>query len=301
MKVTLDLGDLVAKGKLTPEEAKRLEGFAERQTGSFGINVILSFGVVAIVTAAHVLVPSPATAVVLGAVLMVGGLAATALRSEAWGLLARTCVAIGALIFTGGLTFYLGTSWPVLGTMSLGMAVVAVLARSGLLAALSVLGLGVAVSSGAGQISAGWEVLSPRPTISIAVFMVLALGLLFASMRLPPVYERLAIVAARTAVLVVNLAFLWASMFGDGNISRETFAIVWAVLLVGAGVWAIRANRRWVINAAAVFGAVHFFVQWFFYLGANALSVLGGGVLLVAFGMGLFAFNRRRGKEPAPA
>jgi hypothetical protein len=177
----------------------------------------------------------------------------------------------------------------------------AVLARSGLLMALSVFGLGTAVSSGAGQLSAGWnELVSPRPTVSIVVFSVLALGLLFVSTRLPAVYERLAIIAARTAALVVNLAFLWASIFGDSNFSRETFAIAWAVLLLAAAAWAIRVDRRWVINTAAVFGAVHFFVQWFFYLGANALSVLGGGVLMIAFGMGLFAFNRRRG-QPAEA
>jgi hypothetical protein len=128
------------------------------------------------------------------------------------------------------------------------------------------------------------------------IFSALALGLLFASMRLPAAYERLAIIAARTAVLVVNLAFLWGSMFGDGTFNREIFAIVWAVLLIGAAAWAIRVDRRWVVNTAAVFGAVHFFVQWFFYLGANALSVLGGGVLMIAFGMGLYAFNRRTRK-----
>lgn len=300
MKITLDITDLVAKGKITPEEAERLKGLADRDAGSLGINVILSFGVVAIVTAAHVLVPSPATAVALGAILLAGGLAGSVLRSEAWGLLARTCVAIGALIFSGGLTFYVGTSWPVLGAMSLGMAVIAVFARSGLLAALSVLGLGAAVSSGAGQIGGNWnELASPRPTVSIVIFTVLALGLLVASMRLPAAYERLAIVAARTAVLVVNLAFLWASIFGDGTLNREYFAIVWAALLIGAAAWAIRVDRRWVVNTAAVFGAVHFFVQWFFYLGANALSVLGGGVLMIAFGMGLFAFNRRYRTAPA--
>ncbi len=301
MKVTLDLTDLVAKGKITQEEAGRLKNLADRDAGSLGVNVILSFGVIAIVTAAHVLVPTPATAVALGAILLAGGLAATFLQSEAWGLLARTCVAIGALVFSGGLTFYVGNSAPVIAVLSLGMAVIAVIARSGLIAALSVLGFGLAISRGAGEITEGWDAVAPRPTITIVVFAVLALGLLFASMRLPSAYERLAIIAARTSVLVVNLGFLFGSIFGDGNLSREIYAVVWAVLLIAAAAWAVRVDRRWVINTAAIFGAIHFFVQWFFYLGANPLSVLGGGVLMIAFGMGLYAFNRRRRAEAAPA
>ena len=38
--------------------------------------------------------------------------------------------------------------------------------------------------------------------------------------------------------------------------------------------WAVKANRRWVINLVAVFGAIHFYTQWFERLGADPLSVL---------------------------
>jgi hypothetical protein len=133
------------------------------------------------------------------------------------------------------------------------------------------------------------------------VFALLSLTLLFASTRLSPIYERLAIIAARTAVLVVCMAFLFASVAGDGNLNREFFAIIFAVLLVAGVVWAVRVDRRWVVNTAAVFGALHFFVQWFFYLGANPFSVLGGGLLLIGFGLGLRAFNQRMGQGVTPA
>ena len=57
------------------------------------------------------------------------------------------------------------------------------------------------------------------------------------------------------------------------------------------------------VNAAAVFGAIHFYTQWFEYLGPNPLSVLGGGVLLVIFGLLLRWLNGRINKPPtlAPA
>ena len=53
-------------------------------------------------------------------------------------------------------------------------------------------------------------------------------------------------------------------------------------------------NRRWVVNVAAVFGAIHFYTQWFERLGATPLSVLLGGLLMLGFALGLWAFNRER-------
>ena len=61
------------------------------------------------------------------------------------------------------------------------------------------------------------------------------------------------------------------------------------------------SNRRWVVNAAAVFGAIHFYTQWFEYLGPNPLSVLGGGILLIGFGFALRWFNTKFHTAPAAA
>ena len=79
----------------------------------------------------------------------------------------------------------------------------------------------------------------------------------------------------------------------------NVFTIVWAVLLLGVGVWGVYANRRWVVNAAAVFGALHFYTQWFEYLGPNPLAVLGAGILLVVFGLLLRWINGRIYKPKA--
>ncbi|MCW5954432.1 MAG: hypothetical protein KIT69_19445, partial [Propionibacteriaceae bacterium] len=108
-------------------------------------------------------------------------------------------------------------------------------------------------------------------------------------------------------VLIINLAFLIGSIFGDelGNwgvtLGAPVFSIVWAVLLIGVGLWGVLSGRRWVVNAAAVFGAIHFYTQWFEYLGANPFSVLGGGILLIGFGLALRWFNVRFNTAPAPA
>ena len=70
------------------------------------------------------------------------------------------------------------------------------------------------------------------------------------------------------------------------------FSIGWAVALLAVGIWGARENRRWVVNVAAVFGGIHFYTQWFSILGANALSVLGGGALILLIAMALYRYNK---------
>ena len=70
------------------------------------------------------------------------------------------------------------------------------------------------------------------------------------------------------------------------------FTIGWAIALFAVGIWGARENRRWVVNIAAVFGGIHFYTQWFSILGANAMSVLGGGILILACAMALYRYNK---------
>jgi hypothetical protein len=88
-------------------------------------------------------------------------------------------------------------------------------------------------------------------------------------------------------------AVLNESLARGAVIPAYVFSVLWAVALLIVGVWGAKANRRWVVNVAAVFGAIHFYTQWFERLGANALSVLLGGLLMLAFGLALWTFNRR--------
>lgn len=301
MKVTLNLTELVARGQLTQQEADRLKGLAAGETGSVAANVFIAFGIIAVALGIGFLVPTAPTAVAVGVLLAGLGLVLSLVRAEAWLLLARICLTVGTVVFGGGLIYLAdGAVWAVV-MLAAGAALAAVLARSALLAAISILLVASALGSGAGYWHALYAIFVPEPGLNVFVFSILALLLFLTSQRVAPEYERLAIIGARTAVLMVNVAFLVGSLFGndDPAIAPVVFTIGWAVALVAVGLWGAWANRCWVVNVAAVFGAIHFYTQWFETLGANPLSVLGGGVLLVAFGVALWAFNRRVRRQPA--
>ncbi|HEV2514225.1 MAG TPA: hypothetical protein VGV07_03175 [Devosia sp.] len=298
MKVMLDLDDLVARGELTQAEADRLKRLATADTSALGTNILLSFGACAIVIGLGALFPTAEAAIVLGGLLLALGLVLRFNRIERWTLFGQVSVAIGALVLSGGVSILANGSVPINLAIGAGLAVAAVAARSGLLAALSVIMLTATVGGAtAYNGSFFWQ-----PALTIGILAVLTLGLYLLSLRLPPDYERLAIIAARVAILMLNCGFLIGSLFGDDalNLPPPAFSVAWALVLIVTGFWAIRANRRWVVNAAAVFGAIHFFIQWFATLGPSPLSIVGGGLLLVGFGFAIRWFNRMSGAKPAP-
>lgn len=302
MKVTLDLTDLVTRGEITKDEADKLARLAATDTGSLGSNILLGFGTVAVSLGAAALLPTPQTVIVLGAILFIAGLALILNKAVRWWVFAQICVTIGALGLVGGITFLSDGSIYVSLGLAVGLGVAATAALSGLLAALAVLELAVALGASTAYWHASYFFGVERPVVTIGVLAVVTLVLFFVSLRVPSAYERICLIAARTAILMINLAFLVASLFGDQmlNWPASWFSIAWAVLLIGVGLWAVVANRRWVVNAAAVFGAIHFYTQWFEYLGPTPLSILGGGILLIGFGFALRWFNTKV-HRPMPA
>lgn len=302
MKVTLDLTDLVGRGEISSEEADRLAKLGARDTGTLGSNILLSSGTVAVALGGGFLFPSAQSVIVIGAILFVVGLGLILNRQTRWALFAQICVTVGALGIVGGVTFLTNADFYIGLVLAIGLAAAAVIATSGLLAALAVLQLSMALGAGTAYWSASYFAWVERPAITILVLAALTLALFFTSLRLPPAYERVAIIGARTAILMINLAFLVGSLFGDSYFRwpASAFSIVWALLLIGVGLWAVTVNRRWVVNAAAVFGALHFYTQWFEYLGANPFSVLGGGILLIGFGLALRGFNQHVAARTAP-
>ena len=308
MKVVLDLTALVAAGQLTQAEADRLKGLAATQNSSTAVNILLGFGVVAIALGIGVLIPTAQTAIVLGAIFVAAGFGLTAARIIRWSILAQILMVVGALGIVAGVWALSDGNWQVTLALAVGLGVVAAVARSGLLSALAVLLLAAALGSSTAYMHASYFLGVDRPALTIGVLSALTLVLYLASLRVPHDYERLAIIGARTAILMINLAFLVGSLFGDDALHwpAMVFAIIWAVLLIGAALWAAVVNRPWLLNAAAVFGAIHFYTQWFETLGPSPLSVVGGGILLIVFGLMLAWFNRqlaarREAKAPAVA
>ena len=316
MKITLDLTELVETGKLTAAEAERLRGFAARDTGALGINILVAFGVVAVAGGIGALVPSAATAIALGAVLCLLGFGIRSTRRVMWDLFATIAIVVGTLSFCGGLAVLEDGSLPILLLDVMLLTLAGILARSGLLITLAVLVLSLCLGSSAGYSHALYTLSVEEPTLTIVTFALVALGTYLASLRLRAAYERLALIAARTAVLMVNFGFWVGSLWGDrlvvfrglldggtaGDHSAQdavalppmVFIVGWALALLAVGLWAARENRRWIVNTAAVFGAIHFYTQWFERLGANPFTVLLAGVFTLAFAMVFWGYNRRR-------
>jgi iron complex transport system permease protein len=315
MKITLDLSKLLEEGKLSPAEAERLRALAAQDTGSIAINILVGFGVVAVSAGAGALVPRPVTALVLGLAVFAIGVAFTLRGKEQWSLLAQICLVVGALMFSGGVLVIGEGALGAMLIVTAALAVAAIVARSGLLMAAAVLALGACLGARTGYWHATYMLAIYEPLVTIVLFSLLALGAYYLSKSLSADYERVALIAARTSVFMVNFGFWIGSLWGDNLllipsllrgaprivtyaaipeiIPPLAFVIGWAVVLLGIGVWAVRENRRWVVNIAAVFGAIHFYTQWFERLGLEPMSVLVGGLLMLAFALGLWMFNKR--------
>ena len=328
MKITLDLSKLVEDGKLTPAEADRLKALAAQDTGHLGLNILTGFGVIAASAGAVTILLtafgfSPGAAAIIGGIVFAIGLGLASVRGEVVSLLSQTLIIIGALTGAGGLLIYDEGSLRAALFVTAMFAGTAILTRSSLMAALSVVSLAGCLGARTGYVHAMYSLSIQEPTLTIVIFSLLALVLYRISLRVRADYERIAITAARMAIVLVNFGFWIGSLWGDrlrliryltqndvmggpsftargALIPDWVFSIGWAIALIGVGVWGVRAGRRWVVNVAAVFGGIHFYTQWFAILGANAITVLLAGVILIAIALALRAFNRKA-PNPLPA
>jgi hypothetical protein len=193
------------------------------------------------------------------------------------------------------------------------LGAIAVAARSSLLAALAVLAASACLGARTGYSHAMYSLAIFEPTLTIVLFSAVAYAAYRVSKHVAADYERIALSASRTAILLVNFGFWIGSLWGDplflltkmsGKtpvasrldaivIPHTVFSIGWAAVLIAAGLWAMRVNRRWLVNVAASFGAIHFYTQWFEKLGATPVSVLLGGVIMLAIALALWSFNKR--------
>jgi hypothetical protein len=320
MKVTLDLARLLREGKITREEFDRLASYAAHDTGSLAVNILIGFGVIAVAGGALALVPTPLTAILLGGIVMAVGLGILVTGGQRWVLLANICILAGALMLGGGIVIFFKGSVAAMLAVAAIFAVAGVFAGSGLLIVAAVLALSSCIGVRTGYFHATYLLGVQEPGTTVILFSLLALLTYLASKRLPDPFDRLSIVAARASLFLVNFGFWIGSLWGDRMvwlrrladpavedytsaivIGRDVFSIAWALGILAVGAWAMHANKRWVLNLVAVFGAIHFYTQWFERLGATPASVLLGGLLILAFAFGLWQFNRRRIDAVQPA
>jgi hypothetical protein len=313
MKIVLDLTKLVADGKLTPAQADELQLLAARDTSLLAVNILMVFGACAIAAGVGVLLPTFATAIALGLVLAGLGVTVSLLAGPQWALLGTANGMVGALAIAGGVLGLAHGQWwgfAISATVSMALAIAI---RSALLSALTVLVLAGLFGSSTGYATATYFLEVSEPTVTIVLFAALALAAYLIGRRVSEPYERLAFAFARVALIMVNFGFWIGSLWGDHPgktwLDRDTveipdmvFVVLWAVALAGVGIWAARANRRFVVNTVATFGGIHFYTQWFERLGAQPISVALAGVIVVAVAVALWRYNAgaRRDGKPAP-
>lgn len=298
MKVTLDLDVLLRQGKISQEEYERLGKLAAAGTASLAFNILVGFGVIAVSGAALALVPAPTTAVLIGLAVLIAGLLVLQQAAEQWRLFANICILVGALMAGGGtIAFGRGSLVSILG-VALFFGLSALLSRSHLLAVLATLMVSGAIGARTGYYHASYFLVIREPSLTILVFTVLAIGLYSLSKHLSAAYERLAVIASRTGVFLVNFGFwvgsLWGDRFGDPTrvrIPESVFSLGWALALLATALWALKRNHRWVLNTVATFAGIHFYTQWFEHLGASPQTVLLAGLLTLGFAVGLRRMN----------
>jgi len=305
MKVTLDLDELLHKGDITQAEHDKLSRLAAATTGSLAFNLLVGFGIVAVAAAALALVPTPLTAVVIGVCLLLAGIALHRAQLAQWQLLANICILIGALMAGGGLIVGDDGSLASMLTVTVAFALVSVFARSSLMAVLATLMLAGCIGSSTGYFHASYGLEIRKPIYTIVLFALIAAGLYRLARVMPAAYLKISEAAMRTSVFLVNFGFWVGSLWGDhlgrasaaeptlanGYIGAPVFAVLWALALLAAGIWAWRRNRRWVLNTVAVFAAIDLYTQWFENLDADAGSVLLAGLLALAAAVALSFVN----------
>lgn len=291
--MTLDLDQLLQDQSITQEEFDRLSVLAVQSTSTLGFNILVGFGVIAVSAGVIALVPIPVTAIVIGSAVTLGGLALTKVHVGQWVVLANICILVGALTLGGGITIEAEGSLLSILLVTAIFAVASILAKSALLAGLATLTLSASIGAMTGYFDASYLLIVEEPLITIVLFSGLSIGLFQLSKVLDADYERIAIASSRTGVFLINFGFWVGSLWGDRAIPGPVFSLLWAVGLVAVARWAWKANRRWVLNVAAVFGAIHFYTQWFEGLGASPISVLIAGLAALGFAVGLKRINTR--------
>lgn len=329
MKILIDIDELEQSGAVTSQLATMLRTHAIRDTGSTAINMLLAFG--AIVIAAGLLalaaeippskfpaflgatgIPSLKLAAFLGAGFILLGWLANQRYAAQWGKLASIWMITGALVLSCAVGVI--TRKPLISPLIIVaiLAFVSVIAESKLLIALVPLALVGAIGGSAGYWHACYAIWIQEPTLIIVLFSGLAYGAWEWAKSQTGLYQSLAVVFARMCIILVNFAFWVGSLRGDTpgsmwnesnsmnyfghanqNIAEVVFIVGWAVALVFAAAWGAKHGRRFMVNTVAVFGAIHFYTQCFENFEVDAVLVILLGVVTVAFGLGLWRYNRK--------
>ena len=306
MKITIDIDKLLAEERINGEEYIRLKTFATEDTGSLAFNILISFGVIAAALGALALVPSYANAIALGFLLAGTGIFFQLNYRQTWGLLGTIQLLLGSLMASGGILALTQGSVEGFLWVAVLCLVGGVLAKRTLLIIIATLAFSATVGAMAAYGYASYFLVIRQPLITVILFSLLGWGMYYLAQRLPIDYQHLAIACSRTSLFLVNFGFwvgsLWGDSlwyqqdswsFGSGEIIPDWFFVIaWAIALVLTGIWAVQHNRRWAVNTLSVFGAIHFYTQYFERLGASPSTLLIAGLIALGIAIAIAKYNR---------
>jgi len=311
MKITLDIDRLRADGRISDDDYQHLASLASTDPSTdasgWAINLLVGFGTITVAGGLMAMIPKAPVVTAVGLGLAIAGTAIGRLRPRDWGLLGDVLLIVGALMAAGGVLaqtdasatgFALATGLFLAGALA---------ANSRLLAGLVPFGILGIVGAGTFYEHASYGIAIEHPTVTIVLFSLLSAASFAGAGRLPASFETLAIVFSRVCLVLVNFGFWIGSLWGDSPSLRATayqnpaqrmipdwaFAIAWALGLLAIAAWGLDRQKRFVVNAAATFGAIHLYTQWFERLGADPLTVIIGGLVAIAIALALFRYNRR--------
>jgi len=294
MKITLDIDQLLKNGRISQEEYARLKQFSTESTASFALNIVLAFGIIAISGGTIALIHSSSVTIALGLVLAgLGGYICVAGINN-WKLLGNILLPLGALTSAGGIISTTHGSIEGFSSIAFLFMFGGIAARSGLLISLSAFAILSAIGGATGYEHACYFLCIEQPLLTIVVFTVLALLAYLVSRYTAPTYSRLATIFSRSAIVIANFGFWVGSLWGDrSHISDWFFITTWAIILVAAGIFGAIRGLRWLINTAAVFGAIHLYTQWFEHFHATPGSIVIAGLFTVGVAVALISYNKR--------
>ena len=303
MKIILNIKELLEEGKINQAEYDKLLSLSKNQTGSLALNLLVGFGIIMVCVGVITLTQSASATLIMGLLTFLIGLFIQFKGTREWSVLSSCCSISGVLIFTAGINlwvlwayesdfFSLASSLDFIYAQILTTVILIVASAflmSNILTTLSILSTAQIIGAGTSYFTGSYTIWVSSPVVTIVLFSALAFLLYYLSRSISSRYENILITGSRTSVLVANFGFWVGSIWGgvDLEVSPTLISLVWALALIGFAVWGWRANRRWVVIVSSIFGAIHFYTQWFATLEMEPASVVIGGVIAIGIGIGI--------------
>jgi hypothetical protein len=281
----------------------------ERRINSL-VNILLTFGILAISAGILALKPALTTISILGSSLILFGLCVERISHEKWHFLANIFIVLGALMLPAillKLNYWYLNKYLMTALIYLFFGF---LAKSAMLLFFSILMVVAALNNFSYELNL---IIIQGTSFIIVVFSLLGLISYIVSKKLQPVYERLCHFYALSAWVIANLGFWIGSVWGDKIYSGRTenieqqllegsanllifipnyvFSIIWGISLLIILWWAITCGKSFLANLSIAFLSIHFYTQYFEYLDTHPIILILAGLIGILVGVGVWYYN----------